>query len=405
MDIIIEQNNGALTFKHLNHTMDAHSYIIEKLIRRAATKFNIASDFKFAVFVNELSAPARTQNSLYWMGTFAKNYAATFPCYSYEVWPGGGNIDYEELCSSFVDSTPLSSKVGWIGAEYRCRADIINTLKTKYADISDINTYSITGYVKWQQQLDQWKYMLDIPGTTDWSCRLKILLRSPRIVFMIDRKFEEWFFEYLKPWVHYVPVKRDLSDLEENYRKIESDVELQATIKANQKIFADTYLTRDAALDRIKQIMLSDTDMTVFSVSSKSVTPGQVQKQQQWQAVRGTWQQAGTFMEAVKSRGIVATALDVLSVDNTSGERVSDEVLALRKLSCFGDGSEKYPPCISLKVDLAGSQFCGACGCKSNKLAILTSSDPNEYTKLHYPNLQCPLKKPGFSNADTTHLV
>jgi hypothetical protein len=52
-----------------------------------------------------------------------------------------------------------------------------------------------------------------------------------------------------------VPVKRDLSDLIENYHKIESDLELQESIKYNQKIFAKKYLTREAAEDRIFEII------------------------------------------------------------------------------------------------------------------------------------------------------
>lgn len=30
-----------------------------------------------------------------------------------------------------------------------------------------------------------------------------------------DTVWYEWYYDILKPWVHYVPVKRDLSDLVE----------------------------------------------------------------------------------------------------------------------------------------------------------------------------------------------
>jgi hypothetical protein len=43
--------------------------------------------------------------------------------------------------------------------------------------------------------------------------------------------------------------------------------------------------------------------------------------------------------------------------------------------------------------------FCGGCGCGNNDLARLDADSPDEYTKLHYPYLECPLKRSGFSNA------
>ena len=41
--------------------------------------------------------------------------------------------------------------------------------------------------------------------------------------------------------------------------------------------------------------------------------------------------------------------------------------------------------------------ICGGCGCGDRKGTWLIS-DADEYSKLDYPSLQCPLKMPGFSN-------
>lgn len=117
---------------------------------------------------------------------------------------------------------------------------------------------------------------------------------------------------------------------------------------------------------------------------------------QQWSNVKSTWQKAESFLSAIKSRGVVSTTLDILNIDKNKGERVDDATLALRRLSCFGDNTQ--PKCEYLRTDSDSQVFCGACGCGSNKLAVLTSSEPDGYTKLHYPQLECPLKKPGFSN-------
>jgi Glycosyltransferase (GlcNAc) len=119
---------------------------------------------------------------------------------------------------------------------------------------------------------------------------------------------------------------------------------------------------------------------------------------EQWQKVKNSWQMADSFLSAIKSRGLVATTLDILDVNKEMGKRVDDATLNIRKLSCFGDGTAKNTACEALRTDSEGNQFCGACGCKSNKLAILTSKNPEDYTKLHYPELECPLQKRGFSN-------
>ena len=46
------------------------------------------------------------------------------------------------------------------------------------------------------------------------------------MVFKIYRQDVEYWDDLFIPWVHYVPVKADASDLEENYRKMENDQEL-----------------------------------------------------------------------------------------------------------------------------------------------------------------------------------
>ena len=61
------------------------------------------------------------------------------------------------------------------------------------------------------------------------------------------KKYEEYFFEYLVPWVHYIPVKRDTSDLLENTIWILQNSEKAKVIAENAFAFAMKYLTREAA--------------------------------------------------------------------------------------------------------------------------------------------------------------
>ncbi len=94
-----------------------------------------------------------------------------------------------------------------------------------------------------------------------------------------------------------------------------------------------------------------------------------------------------SFAKALTSRGL----------SNKKTERFTKQ---LRVISCFGDGaiSGDLPPCEHLRESKTdGKFFCGGCGCGDRKGTWLIS-DSDEYSKLDYPSLSCPLKMPGFSD-------
>ena len=86
-------------------------------------------------------------------------------------------------------------------------------------------------------------------------------------------------------------------------------------------------------------------------------------------------------------------------------KKTSKSTKQLRVLSCFGDqhvGGE-LPPCEHLSESKTeGKYFCGGCGCGDRKATWLIS-DGDEYSKLDYPKLQCPLQHPGFTNYRPSH--
>jgi len=92
-----------------------------------------------------------------------------------------------------------------------------------------------------------------------------------------------------------------------------------------------------------------------------------------------------SFASAVASRGL-------------TNKKTTKPIKQLRVLSCFGDGKE-LPPCEYLrKSDVQDGKFyCGGCGC-GDKPGTWLLSDGDEYSKLDYPRLNCPLQMPGFTN-------
>lgn len=68
----------------------------------------------------------------------------------------------------------------------------------------------------------QYKYQVNIDGTVA-AYRLAYLLAGSGVVLKQESPYYEHFYSLLKPNVHYLPFKRDLSDLVEkvqNYLKM-----------------------------------------------------------------------------------------------------------------------------------------------------------------------------------------
>lgn len=91
------------------------------------------------------------------------------------------------------------------------------------------------------------------------------------------------------------------------------------------------------------------------------------------------------FAASLASRGI-------------SNKKIDVETKQLRVLSCFGNNS--ISPCSYLQLSKNKiNHFCGHCGCGDHKHTWLEANS-NEYSKLDYPKLHCPMRMPGFSNYD-----
>ncbi|KAM3857144.1 protein O-glucosyltransferase 1 [Diretmus argenteus] len=60
----------------------------------------------------------------------------------------------------------------------------------------------------------KYKYLFNFRGVAA-SFRLKHLFLCGSLVFHVGDEWQEFFYPQLRPWVHYIPVKQDLSDVRE----------------------------------------------------------------------------------------------------------------------------------------------------------------------------------------------
>lgn len=102
------------------------------------------------------------------------------------------------------------------------------------------------------QEQSNYKYILTLEGHVA-AYRLSYELSTESVILLADSKWQMWYYKFLKPYVHYVPVSEDLSDL---LQKIEwcrnNDSECQK-IASNAKTFYDAYLGTKGVLDFLQK--------------------------------------------------------------------------------------------------------------------------------------------------------
>lgn len=101
------------------------------------------------------------------------------------------------------------------------------------------------------------KYVIYAEGNCGWADRLKYLLARGMLILKQETDCNEYYGYLLRPWVHYVPVSNDFSNLTAAVRWAkEHDEEARAIIRnANQ--FAMEYLRVDAMVYYTRNLLLA----------------------------------------------------------------------------------------------------------------------------------------------------
>ena len=86
----------------------------------------------------------------------------------------------------------------------------VNKLQTI---VSETLNFGLSDFMSLEEQ-SKYKYIIHIEGHVE-SFRLSMELAMNCVILMVKSKWNIWYSEKLKPWIHFVPVKEDLSDLVE----------------------------------------------------------------------------------------------------------------------------------------------------------------------------------------------
>ena len=122
-----------------------------------------------------------------------------------------------EKLKSFVQSTDIAQKhapmqeLSLHSHTYNCGTpiliDFVNWLLLLTASHTPSSPSTILLYY-------QYKYQINVDGTVA-AYRFPYLMGGGSLILKQDSQYYEHFYHHLEPWVHYVPLKRDLGDIVE----------------------------------------------------------------------------------------------------------------------------------------------------------------------------------------------
>jgi hypothetical protein len=102
----------------------------------------------------------------------------------------------------------------------------------------------------------KFKYIINIDGHVA-AFRLSEELGMKSCILKVDSSYSLWYSGMLEPNVHYIPIKKDLSDLFQKVEWCRSHDNECKTISENAHKFYTKYLQKDGCLDRLQAVLVT----------------------------------------------------------------------------------------------------------------------------------------------------
>lgn len=250
LDIMtIEYRDGQLSYTV--YGSEGIMFVYERYFEMFKEAFDYAGDISINLCVNDAGC---WYNNVVNIADFRDKCEYCFPYHDYFY-----EDDFDEKCQRLQkcgDEPYVHDKLFWIGSLFENGPDARKEFcKLKHDRIVNIDATSSNVFVSHEDH-PKYRYLLDIEGgfqeKAGYSRRIAFLLHMKRLLFFVDRPLYSFVCYKLEPWVHYVPVKRDLSDLVEKIEWADSHPDEVKTIIENMTRAAPT---RQDAINQIKKIV------------------------------------------------------------------------------------------------------------------------------------------------------
>ena len=251
MSFIVKKQNNKLIFKDLGGCEQRNPSTFW-CIQKADEKYNWKDFKEIKIFTEDYE---RNNNNLTYSNR--RSYQNLVPDFNFHAWPAVGVTDYSEtveLIHKLGLNKPEIEKVGWIGnLKTNTKRKVMYTIGQNNKELFDFISITWTNklpcanekYLSMPDLVKKYQFLIDIEGN-GYSGRLKYLLWSHRPLLLVDRPHKEFFSQYLEEWKHYIPVKRDLTDLIKKTNWCIKNYSKALEIAENAYQFSLEYLTRES---------------------------------------------------------------------------------------------------------------------------------------------------------------
>ena len=151
----------------------------------------------------------------------------------------------------------------------------------KYLETIDITSLpfgKVTPLTPKEQSM--FKYIINIDGHVS-AFRLSIELNMGSVILLVRSEWKLWYSDLLVPYVHYVPINGDLSNLIDRIEWcIDNDIKCQEIV-ANARKFFNDYLQKDSILDYMQKLLVDmkkETGVYLYNI----ITPLQLQLEKEF---------------------------------------------------------------------------------------------------------------------------
>jgi hypothetical protein len=235
-----------------------------KLFQKAFGKVNMQALNRKHFYINTDDVSFKIDNTLTFGYTTTKN---VIPCpdFTFDCWTECGIEDYELTTQKIlargkrkykqdklfwignIDTQPLRRVLYERGKEFCDKMEIISMEWHKTNPRGQMHSYS--QYVSLEDHAN-YKYLIDC-GARGYSGRLKFLLHTGRPLFLVARNKnkKEFFHDSLIPYEHFIPVKKDLTNLVSQIEWADKNTTKAFEIAENAKNFAINNLNKPKVIE------------------------------------------------------------------------------------------------------------------------------------------------------------
>jgi hypothetical protein len=180
------------------------------------------------------------------------------PDFTFWDWCGMKYEKYFPRIRISGEQPPLSNKMFWRGTKYpKLRGPLVD-LSKDHPDLIDARfanpNKNDPNFVSLEDGVINYKYFIDLQAS-GWSPRVKYFLQSSRLTFLQERFHKAYYEKDLIPMKHYIPIKKDLSDLIDKIKWANDNPKEVKNITENALDFSVRNLSIDSVNKKWKSII------------------------------------------------------------------------------------------------------------------------------------------------------